>query len=72
MDLSTYIEKHGIEHCADRWGVSVRAVRAYRYGERRPRFDQARKIVERSGGDLSFETIYAEAPRASTEHHEAA
>lgn len=64
MDLRDYIEKHGIPACSEKWGVSARRVKSYRYGERQPKPRLAKVMVEMSGGELSLAEIYSEEQHA--------
>lgn len=58
MKLSSYIEKHGDHECSIMFNVKVRTVASWRRGERFPRVDQARLIVDVTGGDVSFSDIF--------------
>lgn len=58
MSLSDYIAKWGDEAASKRLGITARAARAYRTKTRRPRPDVANRIIKRSRGDLTLESIY--------------
>jgi len=56
--LKQYIEFLGTKESAEKFGCSVHAAKAWRYGYRQPSIDQAKKIIQASGGRLDFESIY--------------
>lgn len=57
-DLQEYIATTGDAKCAAEWGYTLRAVAAWRRGERTPDVDTARTIITRTGGLLTWESIY--------------
>jgi hypothetical protein len=62
MNLSQYIEKHGNETCAERFGVSLHTIKSWRWSgksSRKPRPDKANEIVAITGGEVSLAGIYA-------------
>lgn len=59
MTLSDYIEKVGEEKAAEIGGVTIRAIQAYRRGERVPRPPTAARFVAHAAGELGYEGIYA-------------
>lgn len=65
MRFRDYIIKHGIDACATKWGMTPRAVKGYRYGERMPRPDDAIKIAAASNGELTLSDIYESASGSS-------
>lgn len=69
--LSEFIADIGDERAAVLFGVKPRTAAAWRRGERTPRADQARIIVSRSDGRVSFEAIFA-GPSPDAAHEEAA
>lgn len=60
MDLPTFIRSLGIEEAAALFDETPRAVKSWLHGERRPRPDTARKIVEKSKGRVRLEGIYSQ------------
>lgn len=62
MDLPTYIRTIGEQAAANLFGVSVFTIRSWRQRARYPRSDKAREIVEKTGGKVTYEAIYAPAP----------
>lgn len=60
MNLPTYIETIGEQAAANLFGVSIWTVRSWRHRTRYPRADKAREIVEKTGGKVTFEAIYAD------------
>lgn len=61
--LKAYIEAHGDDSCAARWGVTPRAVASWRRGERVPDIKTAKLIIAETGGALTWDMIYG-APEA--------
>jgi DNA-binding transcriptional regulator YdaS (Cro superfamily) len=59
MNLATYIKAIGEDAAANLFGVSVYTVRSWRQFSRYPRPEKAREIVQRTGGKVSYEAIYA-------------
>jgi len=53
------LEEMGDAAAAAKFGVSVRTIRSWRLAEREPRPEQARHIVRRMRGRVSFGDIYA-------------
>lgn len=62
MNLPDYIKTIGEQAAANLFGVSVWAVRSWRQRARYPRAEKAREIVEKTGGKVTYEAIYAPAP----------
>jgi DNA-binding transcriptional regulator YdaS (Cro superfamily) len=65
MDLPSYIRsldpqdtEAAIARAAQQFGVSPRAVKGWLYGERRPRPDDATRIVECTKGKVTLTAIY--------------
>jgi|TARA_R110000803_G_scaffold51604_2_gene106529 hypothetical protein len=58
MTLKSYIEFVGIEPASKLFGCSAASARAWRYGNRQPSIDQAKKIIKASDGKLDFEAIF--------------
>lgn len=58
MNLREYIDALGDELAAKTLGITVRAARSYRSGQRTPRPKQAAQMVKRSNGKLTLEAIY--------------
>jgi DNA-binding transcriptional regulator YiaG len=46
MKLKDYIEKRGEEPLAKELGVSIDTVRSWRYGNRQPSVNQAKKLIK--------------------------
>lgn len=70
MDLRTYLKAAGDETVAARIGVKPRTVASWRRGERMPRPDQARRLVDLSDGALTWSDVYAP-PAPATQPEEA-
>ena len=58
MNLSDYIKQVGEHHAAKLFGVSVYAIKSWRYGQRAPRPDKANEIVAATGGAVTLSGIY--------------
>tara|TARA_R100000995_G_scaffold73218_1_gene42008 strand:+ start:224 stop:571 length:348 start_codon:yes stop_codon:yes gene_type:complete len=58
ITLKKYIEFIGIEPAAELFGCSTHAAKAWRYGNRQPSIEQAKKIIKASNGKLDFEAIF--------------
>ena len=58
MQLKDYIEKRGEEPLAKELGVSIDTVRSWRYGNRQPSVNQAKKLIKLTGHALDWESIY--------------
>lgn len=58
MTLHDIIRKRGVAECAQRWGVSVRAVTSWLYCERTPRPRKALEICALEGKSISMSSIY--------------
>ena len=58
MNLKQYIEKRGEESLAKELDVSIETIRSWRYGNRQPSTDQAKKIIVATEGKLDFFSIY--------------
>ena len=58
MELKDYIKKRGEDNLAKDLGVSVDTVKAWRYGNRQPSVNQAKKIIKMTGYALGWENIY--------------
>lgn len=66
--LPEFIESVGDEAAAELFGAKVRTVQSWRRRERYPRPEQARQIVEATGGAVDFAGIFAgEAERIPAE-----
>jgi predicted transcriptional regulator len=70
MYLIDYINEHISKRCkgdiksgeaelATRFGVSPRAITAYRLGQRHPGVEIARNIVKKTRGKVDYEGVYA-------------
>lgn len=59
--LSEFIASMGDEAFSRQFDVKERTVASWRRGERIPRPIQARRLVEKSGGDLTMAMIYSAA-----------
>lgn len=59
MTLQDFINKHGTAAAADKLGFKPRTISAWRWGQRIPSRESALAIVERSGGEITLEEIYA-------------
>ena len=60
MDLPTFIRTIGVDNAAQLFGEKPRTVEAWMYGERTPRPETGRKIVEKTNGRVTFAGIYGE------------
>ena len=58
MELKDYIKKRGEDNLAKDLGVSVDTVKAWRYGNRQPSVNQAKKIIKMTNYALGWENIY--------------
>lgn len=58
MTMKEYLEMIGDRAMAQRLGVSRRAVQSWRLGDRTPRPNMARRIIEVSEGKLDYSGIY--------------
>lgn len=58
MDLTTYIEKIGDPAAAKLFSVSERTAASWRRRERRPRPQKVPEIIEKSGHQITYESIY--------------
>ena len=56
--LKDYIEYLGQREAAERFGCSEAAVKAWRYGYRRPTVNQAKRIIKATEGRLDYESIF--------------
>jgi hypothetical protein len=59
--LSAYITQLGDEEFATRYGIKVRTAASWRRHERCPRPEEAKRLVEKSSGELTMDIIYAKA-----------
>jgi len=59
MELAVYIQKHSDAKVARLLDVPVRTVAAWRRLERAPKTLQAQEIIQRSGGVVTWQGIYA-------------
>ena len=62
MNIDEYLAdgNSSVAELAEQTGVTVQAISQYRSGKRIPRPRIARRIVEASGGKISYEDIYAD------------
>ena len=58
ITLKKYIQFIGIEPAAELFGCSSASTKAWRYGNRQPSIEQAKKIIKASNGKLDFEAIF--------------
>ena len=58
MELKDYIKKRGEDNLAKDLGVSVDTIRSWRYGNRQPSVNQAKKLIKMTGYALGWENIY--------------
>ena len=58
MELKDYIKKRGEENLAKDLGVSVDTIKSWRYGNRQPSVNQAKKLIKMTGHALGWENIY--------------
>lgn len=58
MLLRDYIIKHGVAHCAEKFGVKERTVNAYKRGERMPKHDIALCIVDATDNVVTYAECY--------------
>ena len=58
MELKDYIKKRGEDNLAKDLGVSVDTVKSWRYGNRQPSVNQAKKIIKMTNYALGWENIY--------------
>ena len=58
MDLPSFIRSIGVEKSAELFDATPRQVKGWLYRERKPRPEHAEKIVQRTRGKVSFESIY--------------
>lgn len=56
MRLNEYIEQVGDEAFARQFRIKLRTVKSWRLGDRRPRAEQARRIVAKT--PVTYEGIY--------------
>ena len=71
VTLSKYIEFVGIEAEAKLFDCSTHTVKAWRYGNRQPSTDQAKKIIVATEGKLDFFSIYGPIDEESKDTSEA-
>ena len=60
MELKDYIKKRGEDNLAKDLGVSVDTIKSWRYGNRQPSVNQAKKLIKMTGHALGWENIYGE------------
>lgn len=60
MSLQKYLADIGDAVAAKRFGITERAARSYRSGQRKPKPKVALKMVKKSGGALTLASIYGE------------
>ena len=60
MDLPAYIREVGVEKASVLFEESPRTVKAWMYGERKPKPHKAQKIVERTKGRVVLQGIYGQ------------
>tara|TARA_R110002012_G_scaffold109381_2_gene253156 strand:- start:547 stop:738 length:192 start_codon:yes stop_codon:yes gene_type:complete len=58
MNLKQYIEKRGEESLAKELDVSIETIRSWRYGNRQPSVNKAKKLIKLTGHALDWESIY--------------
>ena len=58
VSLSKYIEFVGIEAAAKLFDCSTHTVKAWRYGNRQPSVNKAKKLMKLTGHALDWESIY--------------
>lgn len=58
MTLSDYIAKLGDDAAAKLLGITKRSARAYRTKTRHPRLPEAHRIIKRSKGALTIDSVY--------------
>lgn len=58
MDFKDFIEREGPAKIAAVMGVSLYTVKCWRYRQRRPRPEQAPKLIEYANGALTWQDIY--------------
>lgn len=58
MNITEYIKSVGVPVIAKQIGVTERAVQSWKLRQRKPRPEDAMKLVELSGGMISFSSIY--------------
>jgi|TARA_R100001460_G_scaffold28752_1_gene57454 DNA-binding XRE family transcriptional regulator len=58
MELKDYIKKRGEDNLAKDLGVSVDTIKSWRYGNRQPSVNQAKKLIKMTGHALGWENIY--------------
>jgi len=58
MSLKEYIEFVGEDAAAELFNTKITTIRSWRYKQRQPRVEEAKKIISKSGGKLNWESIY--------------
>ena len=58
MTLKEYIKKRGEESLAKELGVSIDTIKSWRYGNRQPSVNQAKKLIKLTGRALDWGSIY--------------
>ena len=58
MELKDYIKKRGEDNLAKDLGVSVDTIKSWRYGNRQPSVNKAKKLIKMTGHALGWENIY--------------
>ncbi len=61
IPLKKYIEAVGMRHAAELFNCSIHSIKAWRYGHRQPSVDQAKLMIQKTNGILSYESIYGKA-----------
>jgi DNA-binding transcriptional regulator YdaS (Cro superfamily) len=66
MNLPEYIATIGEQAAATLFGVSLSRIRSWRYGRRQVMPNDARTIIEKTGGKVGWEEIYPPTPKVET------
>jgi DNA-binding transcriptional regulator YdaS (Cro superfamily) len=65
MNLPEYIATIGEQAAATLFGVTLSRVRSWRYGRRQVMPNDARTIIEKTGGKVGWDEIYPPLPKAA-------
>ena len=63
ITLKKYIEAVGNWYAAELFDCSIHSIKAWRYGHRQPSVDQAKLMIQKTNGILSYESIYGRVNR---------